>query len=742
MKIYLSFIIISLFTFFPFYLSAQSLKDYMAGNTVMTAKPQQDETPAPAQKQEQQPEIPNAMTVNHLPDIKLNNTIITKTVFNYPDYAELTPAKDALINGNTEQALQIYTQIAKAPDIKTEIKLQSALNAAQIYLQRRDYKQALYFADLAVSADKTDPSAQLFKIWVYAAQGKVKSAKKAADDLLFLTADFEYLASSKLAMAQAYFNAGKKKESMEILQNLYGTNPYIISHAVYLMGRLSFKDYKISSALFEQSLAHDGNNLPAQKYQAQIQYNQKQYVPAWQSYASLYILDNKDKTAKQHLKKLTKKLKSDPINYLFYTKLSELYTKKPVQPQGRLLKIGLYSNYSSQLTPIKSFILMPGADFTIEEQDKGRVISGEAYTPKAIVFDDKNQGIHIQNKWGAADFSTRKPFIIKLNKEGYSFLVKDVKADDIFAADLSDKELKGSLLVLPQKDGMKLINYTTLEDVLPSLLMSITRGSKRPALLEAAAIALRTDIEQRLNYIQADAQFDIPDNTPYIKYGGVNMQSSFLQQAVQNTKGKVLALPQNNDLPLLGQADIYDACSTETENGLKNTNEKINYKFSPINLFKFMFSNPPQDLYSAPQDPTLWSQVKWAYLIDLKEIQTRLNRKYKTGTLKYFEPAKITPQGRIITMRFKGSKKTVEIPFEQANFILAQGTLRSPFFTYIPFKKDVLFIGADTGKGKGLCIDGATGMARQGYNAKQILNYYYPQLIITNKWQMPDKQDL
>ena len=739
---YLSFIIAMIFVILPFSLSAQSLKDYMAGNTVMTAKTQKDETTAPVSQQDTQPAAPNAMTVNHLPDIKLNNTVITKTVLDYPDYPELAPAQKALTAGNTEQALKLYTELAQAQDTKAEIKLQAALNAAQIYLQRRNYKQALHFTEKAISADKTNPSAQLFKIWVYAAEGKVKQAKKAADDLLFLTADFEYLSSSKLAMAQAYFNAGEKQKSMEILQNLYGTNPYIISHAVYLMGRLSFKDYIISSALFEQSLAHDNNNLSAQKYQAQIQYNQKQYVPAWQSYASLYILDNKDKTATNRLKKLTKYLKGEPINYLFYTKLSELYIKKPVSSQGRPIKVGLYSNYSARLTPIKSFTLMPGTDFTIEEQDKGRIISGEAYTPKTIVFDDKKQGIHIQNKWGAADFSTRKPFIIKLNKEGYSFLLKDIKADDIFAADLSDKELKGSLLVLPQEDGMELINYTALEDILPSLLMSITRGSKRPALLEAAAIALRTDIEERINNTPSDALFDIPDNTPYIKYGGVNMQSSFLQEAGQNTKGKVLALQQENDLPLLAPANIYDACSTATEEGTRNTKQKTVYNFSPINLFKFMFSNPPQDLYSAPQDPTLWSQVKWVYLVPLKEIQNRLNRKYKTGTLKYFEPAQTTPQGRIITMRFKGSKKTIEIPFEEANFILAQGTLRSPFFTYIPFKKEVLFVGTDNGIGKGLCIDGATGMARQGYNAKQILNYYYPHLIITDKWQYPQKQKL
>ena len=740
MRIYLSLFTALLFALLPLCLPAQSLKDYMAGNTALTATVAEDDAPAsaPAAQQQAEPQQANALTVTQLPDIKLNNNLITKTVFDYPSYQELAPARQALLSGDTENALKIYKDFADSAEGEPAIKTQAALNAAVIFLQRRDYKQALKYADTALKNEPSSPFAQLLKVWVYSAWGKVKETEKASKDLLFLTADFEYLASSKLAVAQAYFNAGKKNKAMDILQNLYGTNPYIISHAVYLMGRLSFKDFKISSALFEQALAHDPNNLSAQKYLAQIQDKTKQYIPAWQSYASLHILDKDDKTAAAKVKKLTKYLKGAPENYLFYTKLSEIYTKEPSAPKGRILRVGLYSDYSSNLASVKGFMLMPGADFTIEEQDKARVISGEAYTPKAIVFDDKNQGIHIQNKWGAVDFSTRKPFIIKLNKEGYSFLIKDVKADDIFAADFGDKELKGSLLVLPQKDGMRLINYTALEDILPSLVMSITRGSKHPALLESATIALRTAVLLKAGETSS-AEFDLPDTSPYVNYGGVNMQSSFLKDAAEKTQGQVLAVPVKDALPQIASAGIYDACSTASEYGLKNTAQDIDYKFSPVNLFKFMFSNPPKDLYSAPQDPTLWSQVKWAYLVPFKEIQTRLNRKYKTGSLKYFEPAEITPQGRIITMRFKGSKKTVEIPFDEANYILAQGTLRSPFFTFIPFKKEALFIGSDSGSGKGLCIDGADGLARTGGSAEDILKYYYPDFEITDKWQMLER---
>lgn len=738
MRIITNIISAALFAALPLISFGQSLSDYMAGNTALTVKTEDDSqsvSTTPAAPQNEEPSQ-NIMAVNHLPDVKLNDNIITKTVLQYTNYPQLLQADNLYSQGQAQEALNLYAEAARNEGLMPEIRLEAALNALIIHLQRAEYKQALQFSDLSLSLNPNYPFAQLMRIWIYASQGKIKEAQKEYDQLPFLTAEFEYISSAKLAMAQAYFNANKAEKAMEILQNLYGTDPYVISHAAYLMAKLSHKDEKSASALVEQALAHDPNNYMAQKYQADIQYKLKQRIPAWQSYASLYILDNGDKTSAKRLKKLSKYLPYAPENYLFYTKLSEIYTKQPSVSNSKQVRVGLFSNYRAQLTPILSFIIMPGTDFTVKDELMGNVISGEAYTPKTITFDKEHKGVHIQNKWGAADFSTKRPFLISLNKEGYSFIVKDAKAENIFAANLGDKELKGSLLVIPVNDGMILVNYTSLEDVMPALLMSMTRGIKTPAALEASALALRTALVWHLSE-GGDELFDIPDNSPRVNYGGVNMESRYVRDAAKNTENQVLAEPaKEGDLPLLAQAEIYKSCSWSSENGTKNTQEDRNYNFSPVNLFKYMLSNPPKDLYSAPQDPTLWSSVKWIYLFPFKEIEARLKQKYDVGSLKYFEPAQTTPYGRIKTMRFVGAKKSVEVDFGEANFIIAAGTLRSPFFTFVPFKKDILVLGSDSGAGKGLCIDGAFGMARDGKTADEIIKYYYPDLEITEKWQI------
>jgi SpoIID/LytB domain protein len=148
-----------------------------------------------------------------------------------------------------------------------------------------------------------------------------------------------------------------------------------------------------------------------------------------------------------------------------------------------------------------------------------------------------------------------------------------------------------------------------------------------------------------------------------------------------------------------------------------------------------MLANPPKDLISAPDDPTLWSAVKWLYAIPLKDIEARLKQNHNIGKFKYAEPAEITETGRITKMRFAGSKGEVLLPFAEANFILAAGTLRSNFFYMAPFGKEVIFIGTDTGLGRGLCLDGAQGLARQDKPYREILGYYYPGYKISKEWQ-------
>ncbi|MDR0645934.1 MAG: hypothetical protein LBG46_02885 [Elusimicrobiota bacterium] len=696
----------------------------------------QDNSPQIAQNSTDQES--NLLGVVRLPDVKLNENIIRKSVMDYTLNPASSEAAAAYAAGDSALAREKYEDaIISAQDDETSAR--AAGDIAVISLSAGDYKKALNYINQAAELDKKNPFYQLVKIWILAAQGEIRKAKKEYDKILFLTADFEYLSSAKLALAQGFFLAGKQKDAIEILQNLYSSNPYAISHTAYLMGREVFAggDYKIAQTFFEQALRHDNNNYTAQKYSAVVQEKLKEFVNAWQTYASIFILNPEDLQIEKKLNEFSKNFKADPRDYLFYVRLNGIINKKPFVSQSIPLRVGLFSQYSDEnLAEIESFVFMSSSPFNIKDEKLGKVMSGGAFTPKTVVYDKENQGVHIQNKWNTADFSTKNPFIIDLDKEGYSILIRDVKANNIFAANTGDKELKGSILVIPGQNGMKLINYTNLEDILPSVLLSVTRGVKDPSALEAAAIVMRTRLISKIKNTSF-GNFDIADNSRAFRYEGVSMQSEAADNAVKNTKGEILI---NDGKGGLAAPAIYRSCSAVSEDGIKNTKEKINYGYSPSNVFKFMISNPQKDLISAPQDNTLWASIKWIYSFPAADVESRLKQKYpQIGKLKYIEPAEISPYGRILKMRFTGPKNSVILPFEEANFVLASGTLRSDFFYMIPFSKggkikEFLFIGTDTGLGKGLCIDGAAGMARENKTAREILKYYYPNLHISKEW--------
>ena len=702
-------------------LAAQSLNKALNGNTALQANAQTGEqkqnTPLSAFGERDQVQ---AITVNRLPDIKLNEEILTKTVLSYEMPENLTEDNKHFLAGDTDKALEELLKFSEDARAQAEIAL--------IYLQRRNYKKAQKALNTALKLEPQEPIYNLLQVWLYAAQNKVKEAKKTYDNMLFLTSDFEYLASGKLSLAQA-----KKdfKEAGTILQDIYSNDPYKISHAVYLIARiyLANGNKKGAQTLFEQALEHDGSNYMPQLYLARAQYKLKQYIPSWQSYASLFILDGKNKEAKKYLQKLSKHIKGDAEDYLFYSRLTEMFIKNAEPNKSAPLKIGLYSAPNGMLTNITGFTFSTSSPYKIKDDKRGFVLKADAFVAKNIIFDKKDKGVHIQNKWGTYDFSTKNPFIIELEDKNLSMIVKDAKADNIFATNLGDKELIGSLLVIPTEEGMQLVNITAVEETVAPLLTTAWRGVRDQAVLEAMAIATRTRLYNIID-LTSEFDFNIPDNVADFNFAGNNMVSFLARKAAEATKNQVLI----NDGGELALAKTYKACGTVTDDGIKNTKKTFDFQPSALNIFKYMFSNPPADLLSAPQDPTQWSEIKWIYSIPIKDIQQRLKQNFNIGKLKYFEVADFSDTGRISAVRFVGSKKTIELPFKEANFVLSAGTLRSDFFTFIPFKKEIMFIGSDTGSGGGICIAGAIGLARQQKEAKDILNYYYPSYK-TGLWQ-------
>ncbi len=657
-------------------------------------------------------------------DLQLNDTILHSTVLDYALPQPLQAVAEKCAEGDNDECYFSYKAFENAED--PAVAAQANLELSVLSLQRGLVKQALSYIDKAARLAPEDPFIELTRGWTLFAAGKYKQARKSFADMLYLTADFEYASSAKLGTALAYYFEGDKAQASSDFQYIYTSNPYLISFAAYMMGQVaaSRKDSrKLAPVFLQQALSHDGHNYPAMQLLAQLSEKDKENKTAsFQYYSTLFSLDPTNEKAGKKVAQYAEDLQADPAAYLFYLRLDQPIVQELASVPSEKIKMALYADRWQQPVALKRVTLMASGVMSVWDERLGEVLKSPSYVTRVLEFNEQTKGIDFKDARGHVEFSARRPFVIRPVKEEKTLLVKDAAAADLFAADFSDKELKGDLLVLPVAEGMLLVNEVMAEDLIPALLATQAREIKEPAALQALAVVFRAALQEAAQQ-NADQPYHITDNDVYFKFKGINLTVQPMLEAVKSSRG--LELSNTN----LG---YYASCGPVSYDNVGNTENRPNYTYSPANLSKYMLSNPPADLYSTPQDPTQWSAVKWVYLYDGAEIAARVNARAEIGSLRALVPQKLSPQGRVLSMRFEGSKGSylAQTPQEVA-YLLSAGTMPSTFFDMVPMYKGkniqrVLVRGYDSGTGVGLCVAGAEGLAGDGSDYQGIIKYYFP----------------
>lgn len=657
-------------------------------------------------------------------NLQLSDNILHSSVMDYSQPQELAAVAEKCAAGEMDECYFSYKAFENASD--PAVAARANLELSILSLQRGLVKQALAYINKAASLTPEDPFVELTRGWTLFAAGKYKQARKSFADMLYLTADFEYASSAKLGTALAYYFEGNKEQAAADFQYIYTSNPYLISFSAYMMGQIaaSRKDSrKLAPVFLQQALSHDSHNYPAMQLLAKLSEKDKENKTAsFQYYSTLYSLDPANEKAGKKVEKYAKDLKADPAAYLFYLRLDQPIVQDLASTPSEKIKMALYADRWQKPLQLQSVALMPSGVMSVHDERLGQVLQSPSFVTRVLEFNPQTKGIDFKDARGHVEFSARRPFVVSTDKDDKTLLVKNAVGPNLFAADMSDKELKGSLLVVPAENGMLLINEVNLEDLIPALLATQARNVEEVAALQALSVVFRAALKEAAQN-NADQPYHITDNDVYFKFKGINLTIQAMLDAAKSSRGLELS---NTDL------GYYASCGTVSYDALANTEARPNYTYSPANLAKYMLSNPPADLYSAPQDPTQWSAVKWVYLYDGQEIASRVNTRSKIGKLRALVPQKLSPQGRILSMRFEGSKGSylAQTP-QEVDYLLSAGTLRSTFFDFVPMYKGkniqrVLVRGYDTGTGVGLCVAGADGLAKDGSDYQGIIKYYFP----------------
>lgn len=694
-----------------------------AFSSSVSAQTQQEE---PREQPSQQPG--RITTTTSLTAVKMQSRLsdpaLFKSVLSYTLPAEFENAMDKCLQGLGDECF--FSLKGFETDANPAVASAANMELAVLSMQRGMPKEALKYAQTAVKLTPDDPFPVLSSGWIWLSLGKYKKARKAFADLMYLTADFEYVSSAKLGTALSWYFDGDEKKAAQDLQYLYTSDPYTISLTAYLLGDVSsrMKGSKQFAPIFlQQALEHDKNNYAAVKLLAKLAEKEKNKLHAWQYYATLYSLDPQNKEVAKKMAKYEKEIGAKAEDFLYYLRLESPIASRVESVVSPDVKMALYATREGKPSVLQRIKLVPSGTARITDEKLGEVKNLASFQERRVEYNPQTQSVDLMDAKGHVEFSAKRPFTITLTQDDRTLLVRDAYTQNLFEADLSDKELKGSLTIIPQEGGMTLINTVRAEDLLPALLAAHTQEIRQEEALRALAVVLRSVLLDALDQ-QPQAEYHITDNDSFFKFKGINMVFPNLLSAVRISAG----------VRLQGtQPGFYEDCGPLTADGCTNTMQKPDYQFSPVNVSKYMISNPPADLVSKPQDSTHWSDVKWVYLFDAKDVEQRLQRQGKFGRLRALEPLKRTANGRILSMRFVGSKGSYEANTPQEiSFLLGAGSLRSNFFEIIPFYKgknirSFMVRGYDTGLGVGLCLQGAEGLAKEGLDYMGVIKYYFPQ---------------
>ncbi len=348
-----------------------------------------------------------------------------------------------------------------------------------------------------------------------------------------------------------------------------------------------------------------------------------------------------------------------------------------------------------------------------------------------VFLSDENELLARVNSGNRLEFSaaSEKVNLFIGDKEFTSkhFFINSPTKDDIIK--INNRKYRGRLLVAVDDSGIKIINQISLEDYVKGVMikeMPVGKGTENYQALKAFSICSRTYAFNKMK--EGKTYFDIYPDTRDQVYGGVDGETSYTNQIVDETKGQLLFY---DDKP--ATIFYHSTCGGYTEDVInvfgKNTvpylttlkdGEEPFCKISP--RFEWI------ENYS---ETVFINRLFNAGLLlneSYKIINIQINSRFTSGRVNELE---------IKLINSKGIEKSILLNGNGIRAIIKNGDGKSILWsTLFDIKTDsngnVSIKGNGSGHGVGMCQWGAIGQSKKNIDYKKILNHYYPGTVIKN----------
>ena len=275
---------------------------------------------------------------------------------------------------------------------------------------------------------------------------------------------------------------------------------------------------------------------------------------------------------------------------------------------------------------------------------------------------------------------------------------------------VNNREYPGALEIVPNADGLAVVNELPLEEYLVGVVRAET-GDRMPLeMLKAQAIVARTYAAYH-RQLNAGKLYHIVASTIHQQYLGRVPADSPVWTAVRETEGQVL----------LWQGRLFPAFYHTDSGGHTEDPRAV-----------FAAPNMPALRPVRVEFPSASPYQQWRLDMPLAELAALLVRGgISVGRIIGLDVLERSTSLRVSQIAIRGIAGSVVLRGNDLRRLLGYDTLRSTLFAVAVVGRVARFAGRGYGHGVGLDQWSAKTMAELGYDAPQIVQYYYPGAVLS-----------
>lgn len=284
-----------------------------------------------------------------------------------------------------------------------------------------------------------------------------------------------------------------------------------------------------------------------------------------------------------------------------------------------------------------------------------------------------------------------------------SYIIRPSRPDGIIG--VGNRAYRGQMMIRPKADQLSVINTLDLEEYLLAVVPSEMPASWPLEALKAQSIAARSYAVANLGKHGSEG-YDVSATVDDQVYNGIQGETENSNTAVAQTKGLVIKHRGNTV-----SAFFHSAGGGCTE------------------LAEHVWGKPVPYLKSVMDYDDRSPHFEWTRQFPVLAAEECLKKAGKdVGSLLAIMPIVKTSSGRVKTAMVVGTQGPAVLSGEELRRVFALPSCL--FNACIDSNGSYVFAGRGHGHGLGMSQWGARTLAEQGYNAAQIVAYYYKDVAI------------